>query len=128
VADEQAPGALVSLTCSAEGHRVYYEEFPGRAAMAAHYQRTLEQERIARSSGSCRTHKNAEGPYEQGGAPVGRVACFSSGGVRWITWTNHRLRVAGTLLSSGATSARLYGIWSGAGPLVRPVVLPPRNF
>jgi serine/threonine-protein kinase len=103
---EGSLGAIDCIVNSKLIEDVGYFEFPTRSALREWWKRRVASMTVAPSSGGC-----VDGTSGETSTAIGRVACYVTGGVARIRWTDEDRLVYGTLNGRTTEQARLFAWW-----------------
>jgi hypothetical protein len=121
--DQKTPGEVASLSCvppSAGVPSVEYYQFDNAASLDHAYQNVLDNNSIARDSGTgkCETGDPIESSYSNDGVDKGRVVCYiDKKGVATLWWTDAGRAI---MALTGRADGSLVGIgqyWHSGAPL-----------
>ncbi len=112
-AGARAAGALTSVRCDTESHRVYYEQFATAEDTQTAYDGYLEANGIVRGEGTtCDDGAPAEGTWD---GDDDRVVCFRNDAGVWVVWSSAELRLVAVAFDADGTVRQLFGWWKGPG-------------
>jgi serine protease Do len=111
--------AIASVKCFPESgvDVIWYDLFGTGDDMDEYYFAVVTENDLTRSSGGPCNRRPGEVPFEVGGDPGGRLACYRRDGSVWFVWKTNELLTVSTAVRTGENQRPIYDFWTTAGPL-----------